>query len=119
MVTDGAYKYVERLSGANEFYDLTADPQEKTNLYEERKGSEEVARLKEAMLHWYQETCDVVPFAYDSRFTEERLWAMVRKFCPPECEQEFREFARKEYDPGACVRFSIGLLMRKMNAGRR
>ena len=67
MITDGRYKYIERLSGRCEFYDLTADPGEKINLYPDLADSPEVIRLQRAMLHWYQETCDTVPRDYDRR----------------------------------------------------
>lgn len=67
MITDGRYKYIERLFGDCEFYDLEADPGEKTNLYPERQDSADVIRLQRALLHWYQETCDTVPRDYDKR----------------------------------------------------
>ncbi len=67
MITDGRYKYIERLSGDHEFYDLVEDPGERINLYPQMQDSAEVVRYQRALLHWYQATCDTVPRAYDSR----------------------------------------------------
>lgn len=111
MITDGKYKYVERLSGRNEFYDLENDPQELKNIYGQEKDLAAVAKLKDAMLKWYQETCDVVPRNYDSRFTEERIWGMVRRFCPKEKEEKFRRFVRENYDVPKCIHYAMQLAM--------
>ena len=74
MICDGRYKYVMRLSGTDEFYDLEKDPREMHNRIDEEQYASEILRLKLAMLKWYQETCDTVPREYDSRFlTEESL----------------------------------------------
>ncbi len=74
MIFDGRFKYVLRLSGRDEFYDLKADPREKTNLIGEQKYEADILRLKLAMLHWYQETCDTVARKFDSRFiTQESI----------------------------------------------
>lgn len=94
MICDGRYKYVHRPSGRDELYDLAADPGERRNRFGEPGTQEQTARLRLALLDWYQQTCDVVPRAYDSRFTEDRLWAAVRGFCPPEREAEVRAYFR-------------------------
>ncbi|MCR5795740.1 MAG: sulfatase-like hydrolase/transferase [Solobacterium sp.] len=74
MICDGRYKYVLRLSGKDEFYDLKEDPQEKYNRIQEERYASEILRLKLQMLKWYQETCDTVAREYDSRFlTEESI----------------------------------------------
>ena len=62
------YKYVKRLYEGDELYDLVKDPQELNNLINDRAHAEIVSDLKERLLTWYQETCDVVPFSSDSRF---------------------------------------------------
>lgn len=67
MIFDGRYKYVMRLSGNDEFYDLEDDPREKINRIKEEKYASEILRLKLEMLKWYQQTCDVVPRENDSR----------------------------------------------------
>ncbi len=78
MVRDKEFKYVKRLSGRDEFYDLRTDPGERINLLGGTPGAksydvltaeqrEALVRLKEAMLSWYQRTCDVVLRRYDQR----------------------------------------------------
>lgn len=94
MICDGHYKYVERPSGANELYDLAADPQEKTNLYPAQAESPLVLRLRLALLGWYQTTCDTVPRPYDSRMTDEQLWRIAANWCPPEREAQVRAYIR-------------------------
>lgn len=74
MICDGTFKYVMRLSGRDEFYDLRKDPREMTNRIGEEEYAADILRLKMEMLHWYQETCDTVQRDFDSRFlTEESL----------------------------------------------
>ena len=80
MVRDREFKYVKRLSGRDEFYDLRNDPGERINLLAADAQSvpeqtaaltpelrEALVRLKATMLDWYQRTCDVVPKTYDQR----------------------------------------------------
>lgn len=67
MITNGKYKYVLRMIGEDEFYDLEIDPRETTNRINEVQYMEKILEMKLAMLDWYQETCDVVPRGYDSR----------------------------------------------------
>ncbi len=109
MIFDGRYKYVHRLSGACEFYDLEADPRELVNLFEERKYSSELLKLKAQLLDWYQTTCDVVPRSYDSRFTAERVWATVQGFCPPDREEEIKAYITQE---NPSIPEAIGYVMR-------
>ena len=68
MITDGKYKYVMRLSGTDEFYDLEADPREKINRISDPQFASKILEMKLEMLRWYQETCDVVQREFDSRF---------------------------------------------------
>ena len=68
MIFDGRYKYVMRMSGNDEFYDLESDPKEKINRIDEEQYEAVILKLKLEMLRWYQETCDTVPRFYDSRF---------------------------------------------------
>ncbi len=98
MIFDGRYKFVERLLGDHEFYDLLNDPQELVNLYPAKPDDPEILRLRLELLHRYQETCDTVPYHQDSRFTEERVWASSRMFCPPGREEEMRAFIRTGKD---------------------
>lgn len=98
MVFDGRYKYVERLSGNHEFYDLKEDPGELCNRYPDCKDSGTVLRLQRSLLHWYQETCDVVPYKHDRRFTATRVWTSARSFCPPGREEDMKAFIQEGHD---------------------
>lgn len=95
MIFDGHYKYIHRMSGMDELYDLKADPGETTNLYQSAEDPT-VIRLRMELLDWYQKTCDVVPPDYDNRFTEERLWTSVRGICPEGMESQVRGYLREE-----------------------
>lgn len=91
MIRDRAYKYIHRSSGRHEFYDLTADPREENNVYNDPRYAQRILQYREAMLDWYQATCDTVPRSYDSRIPPELMWERVRKHCEPEWAEEIRE----------------------------
>jgi arylsulfatase A-like enzyme len=61
------FKYVRRLYESDELYDLHADPQELHNLIGDPAQAETLAALKERLLMFSQETCDVVPHTIDRR----------------------------------------------------
>jgi len=67
MCRDDQFKYVRRAYETDEFYDLGSDLGETTNLINEPSSARNIDRLKERMLTWYMETCDVVPLAADQR----------------------------------------------------
>lgn len=117
MICDGTYKYVERPSGANELYDLQNDPQEKINLYPRQKDSEVIQKMRLEMLKWYQQTCDVVPKKYDNRFTEERVWASVRKLCPAAAEATMRKYIRTGVTIPQAIQYAMRLRMQ--NGGQK
>lgn len=61
------YKYVRRLYEQDELYDLRSDPGELHNRIADPALTGVLAQLKERLLTFYQETCDVVPFDTDKR----------------------------------------------------
>jgi arylsulfatase A-like enzyme len=61
------FKYVRRLYEPDELYDLRADPQELHNLIDDPAYTQALVTLKERLLTFYQETCDVVPHTIDQR----------------------------------------------------
>lgn len=61
------YKYVKRLYEPDELYDLAKDPDEVNNEIDHPAYREILIELKERLLHWYQETCDVTPHQIDGR----------------------------------------------------
>ncbi|MBC7317562.1 MAG: DUF4976 domain-containing protein, partial [Chloroflexi bacterium] len=62
------YKYVRRLYEEDELYDLYEDPGELHNRIGDPALKGVLAELKDRMLTWYLETCDVVPHDPDSRW---------------------------------------------------
>lgn len=62
------FKYVRRLYEHDELYDLRKDPGETRNVVDDPAYAAILAQLRERMLEWYMETCDVVPFQTDRRW---------------------------------------------------
>jgi len=62
------FKYVRRLYESGELYDLRADPGELHNRIDDPDLAPVLARLKERLLTFYLETCDVVPHETDRRW---------------------------------------------------
>jgi arylsulfatase A-like enzyme len=62
------FKYVRRLYEPDELYDLRTDPFELQNRIDDSSLAEVLWMLKERLLTFYQETCDVVPYRSDRRF---------------------------------------------------
>lgn len=60
-------KYIHRLYEQDELYDLRNDPGEVHNKTDDPEYREIRNSLRERMLDWYQETCDVVPRKEDKR----------------------------------------------------
>jgi len=67
MCRTKGFKYVRRFYEQDELYDLNRDPQELNNLVNDPGFANILAGLKERMLTWYHETCDVVPHKADAR----------------------------------------------------
>ncbi len=61
------YKYIRRHYELDELYNLREDPQETTNLINNPAYAGILVQLKERLLTWYMDTCDVVPFETDKR----------------------------------------------------
>ena len=67
MCRTKTHKYVRRLYEQDELYDLVADPLEEVNIVDQSTSRDILAAMKERMLRWYMETCDVVPRRTDKR----------------------------------------------------
>jgi len=76
------YKYIKRLYENDEFYDLAVDSEEKYNKIDDTKYREAIFEHKELMLEWYQQTCDVVPFELDQRFSVEDILLLSGRKIP-------------------------------------
>jgi arylsulfatase A-like enzyme len=61
------FKYVRRLYELDELYDLRTDPSELHNCIDDPSYADVIAQLKERMLTFYMETCDIVPYDIDRR----------------------------------------------------
>ena len=66
MCRTADFKYVRRHYERDELYDLRDDPQELRNRAADAAYAQVLLELKERMLTWYMETCDVVPWELDA-----------------------------------------------------
>ena len=67
MIRTKDFMYVQRLYEKDELYHLEKDPRETRNLIDDPNYADTLDALKDRLLHWYQETGDVVPLKTDSR----------------------------------------------------
>jgi len=109
MIRNDRYKYVNRITDENEFYDLQEDPQEKVNRIDDPALQGEILKMQHQLLNWLQATSDVVPWKTDSRFTFNKLWSMIGGICPPEYKEEARELAKE----GGSIATMIAFAMQK------
>ncbi|MCA9987559.1 MAG: sulfatase-like hydrolase/transferase [Anaerolineales bacterium] len=68
MCRTQTHKYVQRLDEPDELYDLVQDPLEEHNLIDDPAYQAILNTLRERLLRWYMETCDVVPYRQDRRW---------------------------------------------------
>ncbi len=95
MIRTKTYKYVGRVNGADEFYDLTQDPEELYNRIHDEKYCSEIRKMERNLRLWLMRTTDIVPFDYDKRFSEKMVWEEIKRMVPPEYTEEFKEKIRK------------------------
>ena len=67
MCRNKKFKYIKRAYEKDELYNLIEDPGEINNVIDDPQYASELKKLKDKMLSWYQETCDVVPLKGDER----------------------------------------------------
>jgi arylsulfatase A-like enzyme len=67
MCRTKTHKYIRRHYEQDELYDLEKDPTECVNVIDDPSYATVLSELKERMLRWYMETCDVVPRETDNR----------------------------------------------------
>lgn len=67
MCRTKTHKYVMRLYEKDELYDLTKDPLEENNVIDEPVYRDKLIELRNRLMRWYMETCDVVPGETDRR----------------------------------------------------
>lgn len=90
MIRTREWKYVYRAEGKCELYDLIKDPQEKRNRADDPSCVQIIAGLSAELLAWYQNTCDVVPYEPDERFSKRMIWEKVKNLCPKGYEEEVK-----------------------------
>lgn len=90
MLRTHKWKYISRINGKEELYDLGRDPDEKVNVSSCTENTEVLNSLRRDMQLWLMKTADIVPFDYDKRFTPEMTWAKLKNIVPKEHEQEIR-----------------------------
>ncbi|MEY8351919.1 hypothetical protein AALB39_01045 [Lachnospiraceae bacterium 54-53] len=109
MIRSERYKYIGRITGEDEFYDLEADPGETANQINNPVYSPQILRLQLELMRWYQRTSDVVPHKPDDRFTHEMLWAKVKNICSKEHEEDVKEKIRGGMKQGLLLQYVRGL----------
>lgn len=95
MMRGERYKYISRIQGDDELYDLGNDPNETTNCIHDSQKEQIVQSMSYQMLKWLELTDDIVPYDRDQRFTEESMWMKVRSLVPPEKEEDVRQKIRE------------------------
>ncbi len=96
MIRDDRYKFITRSQDMDEFYDLEKDPGERFNQINNPQYKGQIYTMQQAMLKWYQETCDIVPWDFDARFNKELLWAKIKSSVPPEKAEEVKSILEKD-----------------------
>ncbi len=90
MIRDKHYKLVYRIHASSEFYDLEKDPDETTNEIANPAYQDVISQMKLQILDWYQDTCDVVPYKTDDRFSHKMIWEKVKMLCPEGYEKDVK-----------------------------
>lgn len=67
MIRTLNYKLVKRTEDINEFYDLTKDPKELNNEYNNSTYKDVISDLESRLINWYMRTSDTVPRNDDLR----------------------------------------------------
>jgi arylsulfatase A-like enzyme len=94
MIRNKDYKYISRVLGRDEFYDLKKDPKELINRIDDESYQYELTAMQQKLMKWMIETSDIVPFDYDQRFSFEMKWAKVKNYVPVENVEEIKQRIR-------------------------
>lgn len=109
MIRNERYKYISRISGMDEFYDLEKDPRETTNQINKKEYAQEISTLKNEMLKWLQGTSDIVPYDFDRRMTETMLWNLVKNIVPSSCAEDVQQKIKEGMGIGQIFGYCYGL----------
>ena len=113
MLRDTRYKYVSRLQGRDELYDLLEDSEERTNIIDQPEMKEIIAEMRCRMLKWLEETDDIVPFQRDERFTPRMMIAKGCAVAGTEHEAEIRAKMEQGASFIELMTFAQGLIAKK------
>lgn len=108
MIRTMRYKYVRRLYEQDQLFDLQNDPGETRDLSADLSMRDTICDLQMKMLDWYQATCDIVPYEYDSRLNSEMIWAMLKHVCPPEKKVEIKRLADQNIPMYKIIQWATG-----------
>ncbi len=109
MLRDRRYKYISRLSGGDELYDMENDPKETVNLAGRPEYGDLLADMRYRLMRWLQETADIVPFDGDMRFTREMLLAKGRAAAGKGHDEEILARIDAGAGIGEVIQFALSL----------
>ncbi len=84
MLRTKEYKYISRVAGQDELYDLRQDSGETDNRIDDPAYTAVLTELRLQMLKWLESTSDIVPFRYDERWTQKMTYYRLKHALPPE-----------------------------------
>ena len=99
MLRTEKYKYVSRITGEDELYDMEKDPKETHNLIHDPAYQAVLTDLRYKMLVFLQSTSDVMPLKLDLRGTVEMSWQRFKNMVPSEWEDEIKDKIRSGLKP--------------------
>ena len=89
MLRNERYKYISRITGEDELYDMENDPKETHNRIGDPALEGVVVRMQRDMLRWLMETSDIVPYKRDQRWSQESMMFRAKRSIPPEKLPDF------------------------------
>ncbi len=118
MLREKRFKYVSRLLGRDELYDMETDPGETTNLIDLPEMRDTVAEMRFSLMKWLQATGDIVPYEADRRFTREMLFTKGRAVAGEGHDAEILAKIDAGADIGELMRFCASLHFRAVGTER-
>lgn len=109
MLRTKDYKYISRIQGEDELYDLNCDPHETTNRIHDPALASVKTELQYDLMKWLQKTADIVPREYDQRMTPDMLWGIVRTSCPAGYEEDVKKKLHQGMSIGAAFAYCASL----------
>lgn len=108
MLRTEKYKYVSRVLGKDELYDLEKDPKEINNIIDDPNIKDVVVDLRYKMLKWLEYSSDIVPFKYDTRWTKESMYNKVKGIIKQGQESKVRALINEGADLFTVINVALG-----------